>query len=512
VLLPCKTMRILLHRILFFLAIGLLYSGSASAQWIREVQFDDSDMALDLNEAKSFQYYPTYDQYLQMMQDYAEDYPDICRLDTFGTTVEGRLLLALKISDHVELDEPEAGFMYSSTMHGKEIVGYVLLLRLADSLLKGYGLDQAVTTLVDELQIWINPLANPDGSFSADNGLSLEHSIRTNAQGVDLNRDFPDPGKNEADDATGRAMETRYMMDFLRQHRFSLSANIHSGEEVVNYPWDYAPYLHVDDGWYRFISREYADEAKAVDPDYMSGWPDDGITNGYAWYQALGTRQDYVNYYLGGREVTLELSTDYLLPSTLLEEYWIINTRSLFNYMAQCLYGIRGTVSDQDSGDPLGARIEVLDHDSAYSVIYSSESHGDFYRLIKEGSYNVRVTAPGYYGDTLKDVVVSDYQATYLDVELESWPTGVPLHEAPELRLYPNPASGTLYLEPMHLPPGELTLDIHSLDGRIWISRRISWQGEALEVDINGLENGLYVVRISTPGFRMVKRMVVIDG
>jgi len=503
-------MRILHHRILSFLAIVLSCAG-AQGQWIQEVAFDDSDMALDLNEAKSFQFYPTYDQYVRMMQDFASGYPEICRLDTFGTSEEGRLLLALKISDHPELDEPEADFFYASTMHGNEILGYVLLLRLADSLLTGYGMDQEVTTLVNGLQIWINPLANPDGSFSADNGLSLQHATRSNIQGIDLNRDFPDPGKNEADDTTGRAMETRYMMEFLREHRFTLSANIHGGAEVVNYPWDHTPYLHADDDWYRFVSGEYADEAMAVDPDYMFGWPDGGITNGYAWYQALGTRQDYVNYHLGGREVTLELSLDYLLPAFRLEEYWNINERSLFNYMAQCLYGIRGSITDLDTGDPVQARIEVLDHDSAYSVVYSSESHGDFYRLIKEGSYDLRFTAPGYLGDTLRDVEVIDYQATYLDVKLKSQSSIVPRNEAPDFRLYPNPASHILYLEPVNLPPGALSLSIHSLDGRTWIRKELPWHGEALETDISRLENGLYIVRLSAPSQQIVRRLLVID-
>ena len=128
-------MRLLLHMILASTAILFLLSGNTSAQWIREVEFDDSDMASDLTEAKSFQKYPTYDQYLQMMQDFASDYPAICRLDTIGTSVEGRLLLALKISDHVEVDEAEASFLYASTMHGSEILGYVLPLSLSQRLL-----------------------------------------------------------------------------------------------------------------------------------------------------------------------------------------------------------------------------------------------------------------------------------------------------------------------------------------------------------------------------------------
>ncbi|MCD4710110.1 MAG: succinylglutamate desuccinylase/aspartoacylase family protein, partial [Bacteroidales bacterium] len=243
-------------KLLFLLLLGHLASTPVDAQWTKSVQFTDSDMALDLTEALTFRKYPTYNQYLEMMQGFASAYPEICRLDTFGTSLEGRLLLALKISDNVDLDEPEAAFLYSSTMHGNEVVGYVLLLRLADTLLSGYGVDSEITTLVDNLQIWINPLANPDGSFSNDNNLSLKNAIRRTVDGIDLNRNFPDPKAGEPDDTTGRALENRHMMEFLREHRFSLSANLHSGEEVVNYPWDHTPVLHADDDWYRFISRE----------------------------------------------------------------------------------------------------------------------------------------------------------------------------------------------------------------------------------------------------------------
>lgn len=503
-------MRHLSTWLLALIAIFLLHPGRLSAQWIQEVKFDDSDMALDLTEAKSFQKYPNYYQYLQMMQDFASDYPDLCLLDTIGTSVEGRLLLALKISDNVEVDEAEASFLYASSMHGGEILGYVLLLRLADSLLSAYGQDTEVTRLVDQLQIWIHPLGNPDGSFSNDNNLSLTHATRHNINDIDLNRNYPDPDRGDADDTTGREQETKVMMEFMREQRFSMSANIHGGEEVVNYPWDDTPVPHADDDWFKFISHEYADEAMALDPSYMLGWPDRGITNGYEWYLARGTRQDYVTYFLGGREITLELSFELFLPSDQLEHHWNINHRSLFNYMAQCTYGIRGRVSDLDSGNPLHARIEVLMHDSAYSMIYSSADHGDYYRLIKEGSYDLVFSAPGYYSDTLRGVEVTDYQATLLDVQLEAWESSIVEQAAPSLQIYPNPSSGILYVEAANLPPGEMKLSIYSLEGKVLITKILPWNGEALELDISQLAHGLYFVHASMHSKAMVSRLAVI--
>ncbi len=502
--------RISTLRLLLVTLVCHLAATSLEAQWTKSVQIDDSDMALDLAEALTFQKYPTYYQYLEMMQGFAAAYPEICRLDTIGLTSGERLLLALKISDHVDEDEQEAAFLYSSSMHGNEVIGYVLLLRLDDMLLKGYGVDSEITKLVDNLQIWINPLANPDGSFSRNSNLSLELAIRGNENDVDLNRNFPEATRGEADDTTGRETETRNMMVFQKEKEFTLSANIHSGAEVVNYPWDGKSSLIVDDDWYRFISREYADEAMAVDPDYMFGWPDNGITNGWDWYEALGTRQDYVNSYLGGREVTLELSEAYLLPSTELEYHWNVNQRSLLNYMSQCLYGIRGKVTDQETSDPIRARIFVENHDSAYSVVHSSATHGDYYRLIKEGAYDLVFSAPGYFNDTILGVTVTDYQATLLNIQMEPYGLSVPAPEAPVFRIYPNPAVHSFMVEPENVLHGELELSLHTLDGRMIYHKIHSYHGSGIELSTKQMEPGIYLLRCTIGSLSEVQRLMVI--
>ena len=76
-------------------------------------------------------------------------------------------------------------------MHGDETAGFILMLRLADYLLKNYNSDTRVKTLSDNLEIWINPLANPDGTYR--DGNFIISPVRNNANGYDLNRNFPDP-------------------------------------------------------------------------------------------------------------------------------------------------------------------------------------------------------------------------------------------------------------------------------------------------------------------------------
>ena len=461
-------------------------------------QLSEADMAQNLNDARSFQRYPTYEHYLAMMSGYARDYPEICLLDTFGTTPGGRQLLALKISDRAAENETQARFLYTATMHGDELLGYPLLLRLADTLLRGYGTDLEISALVNDIEIWINPLANPDASFMAGNH-SLVDAQRFTPGRTDLNRDFPAPAAGDKNDTTGRALETRYMMEFMNRELFSMSANIHGGEEVVNYPWDYDSSIrHVDDVWFRFVSGEYADEAMAVDPTYMFGWPEGGITNGAQWYITNGNRQDYATYYLGGREVTLELSNDKMLLSKELERYWKINYRSLLNYMQQCRYGIRGRVVDSASRRPLEALVEVLDHDKAWTTIHSRKEKGDFYRLIAEGSYDLVVSSAGYISDTLHNVQVYNYQATLLEVELSSQNSSTEETTKSEARLWPNPGNEKLFLLPGNLPHGALHLSIHSTDGRLLGTHVLNWQGETLELSTSQLDEGLYLLHFRT--------------
>ena len=56
--------------------------------------------ARSITQAMQWDNYPTYSQYDSIMQSFATLYPSLCRLDTIGTSVNGKLVLALKISDN----------------------------------------------------------------------------------------------------------------------------------------------------------------------------------------------------------------------------------------------------------------------------------------------------------------------------------------------------------------------------------------------------------------------------
>jgi len=363
-------------------------------------------MSTSVEKAKDWDSYPTYEAYVDMMYQFATDYPDLCEVYSIGSSVEGRELLVAKISDNVNQEEEEAEFFYTGTIHGDETTGYVLLLRLIDYLLQNYGTDDQVDNLVNNMEIYINPAANPDGTYAGGNS-SVYGATRYNANGVDLNRNFPDPEDGDHPDGNSWQPETVAMMDFAEEHNFVMSANFHGGSEVVNYPWDTWPDLHADDDWYQMISHAYADAAQANSPSgYMDGF-NDGITNGYQWYTVSGGRQDFMNYFHHCRETTIEISDTKLLPASQLPAHWNYNKDSMLEYMEATLQGIRGTVTNE-SGEPLDATITILNHDFDNSCVVTDPDLGDYYRPIAGGTYDLMYSAYGYIDQTIEGFSVPE--------------------------------------------------------------------------------------------------------
>ncbi|NCC87481.1 MAG: PKD domain-containing protein [Clostridia bacterium] len=373
-------------------------------------------MASTVLEMANWDRYPTYEVYVEMMQSFATDYPEICILDTIGYSVDGRLLLVVKISDNVDTEEAEPEFLYTGMMHGDELIGGMVFLRLIDHILQNYGTDEQITNLIDNVQIYINPFANPDGTYAGGNA-TVADATRNNADNIDLNRNYKDFIAGDHPDDNNYGLETVVFMNFATERNFVMSANSHSGAELLNYPYDTQSTLPSDNDWWEFVCWEYADTAHEYSTSYYLTDQNNGVTNGYAWYTITGSRQDYMNYYAHCREVTLELSTSKLLDAANLPDYWEYNRRSLLNYLEQVTYGLRGIVTDSITQQPLEAMVYIDGFDTFNSHVYSFPLHGDYYRLLNEGVYHVTFSCEGYRSKTYM-VDINNYEQTVLDVQL----------------------------------------------------------------------------------------------
>ena len=101
----------------------------------------------------------------------------------------------------------------------------------------GHADHARVKNLIDNSEVWINPSANPDGTYYNDpTNTSVANARRANDNSIDLNRNYPDNiiGPH-ANGHTAYELETQHFMSFEDTYKFVLSANFHGGTEVVNY-------------------------------------------------------------------------------------------------------------------------------------------------------------------------------------------------------------------------------------------------------------------------------------
>jgi MYXO-CTERM domain-containing protein len=111
------------------------------------------------------------------------------RVVELGRSVEGRAVRALRISG---APDPTArpSVVVVGTQHAREWASPVVAMGLADALVRQYGVDPRVTRVVNELDIIINPVNNPDGYLATFNGRRLQRKNLNPTCNVDLNRNY----------------------------------------------------------------------------------------------------------------------------------------------------------------------------------------------------------------------------------------------------------------------------------------------------------------------------------
>ncbi len=224
------------------------------------------DLEAYLNSVKG--YYHTFPQLISDLEFIATVFSSISRLDTLGTTYEGRPLVIMKISDNVAIDEgnePELFFM--GLHHAREWPSLEIAYHIAETLIFNYGLDPHITEVVDSREIWVMPCVNPDGyAYCHDQGNDWRKNRRFfpeyNSYGVDLNRNYNGSVNGDPEGAWGTTrtygtthnpwesvycgpfpfseVETRVVRDFFQVHDFVFSVSYHTYYQVVIWPWAYS--------------------------------------------------------------------------------------------------------------------------------------------------------------------------------------------------------------------------------------------------------------------------------
>uniref|UniRef100_A0A673UP23 Carboxypeptidase D n=1 Tax=Suricata suricatta TaxID=37032 RepID=A0A673UP23_SURSU len=355
---------------------------------------------------------------------FANEYPNITRLYSLGKSVESRELYVMEISDNPGVHEPgEPEFKYIGNMHGNEVVGRELLLNLIEYLCKNFGTDPEVTDLVLSTRIHLMPSMNPDGYEKAQEGDSVSVIGRNNSNNFDLNRNFPDQYFQITDPTQP---ETIAVMSWMKSYPFVLSANLHGGSLVVNYPFDddeqgLATYSKSpDDAVFQQIALSYSKEnaqmfqGRPCKNIYPNEYFPHGITNGASWYNVPGGMQDWNYLQTNCFEVTIELGCVKYPFEKDLPKFWEQNRRSLIQFMKQVHQGVKGFVLDATDGRGiLNATISVAEINHPVTTYKT----GDYWRLLIPGTYKITASARGYNPVT-KNVTVKSEGAIQVNFTL----------------------------------------------------------------------------------------------
>lgn len=212
----------------------------------------------------------TYDQLNAELDTMRSLYPQLITIkQTLDyTSLEGRQIYWVKISDNANINEDEPEVLYTGLHHAREGISAQQLIYYMYYLLENYETDQDVQYVVNSTEMYFIPCINPDGYvYNEDNypngGGMWRKNRRDNGNGsygVDLNRNYgfkwgyDDSGSspNPWDD-TYRGTEafsepeTQAIRDFCIAHEFKMALNYHSYGNWLLYTWGYINELCPDD-------------------------------------------------------------------------------------------------------------------------------------------------------------------------------------------------------------------------------------------------------------------------
>lgn len=231
--------------------------------------------------------YRNYTEVKQILEQTVADHPDIAALYDIGDSwektaaISDRDILAIKISDNVGVEEDEPEFLLVALHHAREWPTPETALNVIENLTEGYGLDTRVSWLIDNREIWIVPVVNPDG---LDYALTVDDMWRKNRRdnldgtfGVDLNRNYNGSENGDPLGAWGGAgtsdltssdvycgeapfsePETQAVRDLARAHDFQVAFDFHTYDDSVMWPWGYTTNLTPDDEYLVDIGQQLA--------------------------------------------------------------------------------------------------------------------------------------------------------------------------------------------------------------------------------------------------------------
>jgi parallel beta-helix repeat protein len=349
-----------------------------------EINTSITNNIFTLDQTRAFH---DYNSLTTELQNISNDYPDITNLYNLGSSVLGRTIWGLKITDNPDIEENEPEVRICGAHHGNEYMSVELPLLLAWLLVENYTIDPEITDLINNREIWIIPLVNPDGRQAAS---------RYNANGVDLNRDYGYMWSQYSQPFS--QPETQVIREHALDNNFVLSLSFHCSGDIVNYIWNYKGQPVPDNDVVVNLSQLYG--------SYNGYW----VVEGYDWYQTRGDTNDFSYGCRGDIDWTIEVQTSNI-PGA-----WDLNREGMLDIIDAAGMGVSGIVTDANTGLPIEATIWV---EEVFWPCFTDPKVGDYHRILFPGDYTFHFQANGYEEKIFNVSIIDSSTPVTLNVELE---------------------------------------------------------------------------------------------
>ncbi len=227
----------------------------------------------DPRDVAWFLQYKTFDEIVTKLNTFVTDRPDICSLIDIGDSIEGRDLWVLRISGP---GTNKPAVLYNGCQHAREWISPMTNMWIADQLVYGYGIDPEITAMVNQVEIFIMPVVNPDGyiySWTTERlwRKNRRDNLGSSCDGVDLNRNWdanwsgPGASSSPCDPlyfgtAPFSEPETAALSSFIAANPQIVAFNdIHSYSQMILWPYGYTYSLCADHDTFEAVGNEMRD-------------------------------------------------------------------------------------------------------------------------------------------------------------------------------------------------------------------------------------------------------------
>ncbi len=353
-------------------------------------------------------------------------YPSITKLIQAGTSLEGRPIWVLKISDNVEYKEAdEPAILFNSMHHAREVMTPEVAIDIIEVLTAGYGSDPKITGWVNDNEIWVMPMLNVDGNIKVWTEDNMWRKNARGGYGVDINRNYPyqwgacNGSSGQKNSQTYRGPfaasepETQTIMNLVAQIRPVFDLSFHAYSELVIYPMGCDGERAVN---YEVVEPIGKTLAKML--DYVPG------TSWEILYSVDGGDIDWMNAEYQVIPYVFEVNSraegfqpDY--KST--RDRTVLKVRPAWQYLLEQMQNniLIGQVRDNIgafSGEGYIYAYKKIQGQYVYYTHYRLDTYGSFKMILPQGTYLLQ-NAVGQSVISQKEIVVSGTNRKYIALE-----------------------------------------------------------------------------------------------